>query len=265
MMNVMHCPHHKRSVKGCGYKGLDEAVSRCTCGDVEMGDTVQNIIINALLHQRGNMFPYMGFLTQGSINFCVGFEDLCDIALDNVQCEIGKRHKVGCSQYGNYPVGNYSTYVGQCICGREEDGFNLAEGVSTSLYKQLMVPYVHESIHITTYAGGRWDVCYSYIEMCEAFLNKISCPANMRVVKSCGGRTDAYPYGALQSFDEKRCSCGRLHMSNQTNDMILDKLVAERYYSKYVVVPPSQAPYSLLVESDPFRQLLLPNNAEIPY
>ena len=161
-----------------------------------------------------------------------------------MQCPSGERYVVG-----NEVENDYTSWVGKCQCG----GMIIDTNPAKYVYNAYMNPYFNQLIVKTSV--DTWDVCQSYTNLCGFFMDAIACPAAITVNIACGSNpTDPY-YGTLMGLTAN-CSCGNMqYLDNRNYEIVIDNLVNENLYKKYWYFPFSQAAYTLVMATNPFKQL----------
>eukprot|EP01031_Cornospumella_fuschlensis_P034335 gene34335-41562_t len=252
------CPFDQRKLRACDRQGILNAHPICSCGGNDMpGDRLQELVVDQLLFRRYDLLPYNGYVTMATVDFCSAYESACHDVLDHIQCPPGHGIVKSCAE-----AGDYSTWIGECSCGNFDTTKRIAEDLFDSMVRANQQPL----IFVTNTSSGAsftentsattFDMCWSYSNICNLFLDMIGCEGGMRNVSTCDGVTASHPYGQVQLF-HGNCSCGSLDLLvDRAAETVEDTLSFELINSKYIYIAPPQAPYTLLVSSNPFSQLL---------
>jgi fluoride ion exporter CrcB/FEX len=249
----IHCPMTLRQLNACNDRqGVYSAQNLCTCGGNDVsGDRISELLADAVLFRRFDLMPYNGYITllPKTVDYCSAFVNTCNSMLDHIQCPLAIRVSRACSVDKDY-----RTWDALCSCEQYDSTQRIAEDVFDSIMKPNMQPLVTQpnpSLAI-------WEPCSSYYNICQKFLDFIGCAASLRVVKTCGNPTSEFPYGQLQYYNGV-CSCGTMQMLyDRVRESIIDSVTAEFLNTNYLYIPPAQAPYTLTVSSNPYKQLLYP-------
>lgn len=262
LLNRIECPGHMRVNNGCSRQGLRHYTGSCMCGSMTAASTrITEILLDTPLGRGADLVLYGVYsLTSDShVDACVAFEDVCDRALDHMQCPTTAADRVtrGCTS-----LGNYSTYVGTCSCFN--GAFQLAssrvadnlvqswmkqDGWSRIVTRNATVGDDHASATALTRVV---DVCASYSSMCLRVYDRMGCPAELRA-----DTTAVCPDGTLASFNPV-CACGAMSViSDGIMDLLVDAVVAERT-AKLGYYPQGVGAYNLIVGANPFKPLLAP-------
>ncbi|RYH20030.1 hypothetical protein EON65_24855 [archaeon] len=252
------CPVDQRQINACDRQGILSTQSLCTCGSNHVpGGRIQDLVVDYLLFRRYDLLPYNGYVTMYTVDFCSAYESVCHALLDHMQCPPGRSQVQSCTV-----AGDYATWIGECSCGN----FDTTKRVAVDLFDSMIRPNQQSLIIVTNTSTGTnfsanssastFDLCWSYSNVCTLFLNMIGCEAILRNVSTCGGVTASYPYGQVQ-FYNGICACGSLDLlADRVAGTVEDALSFELINNEYVYIAPPQAPYTLLVRSNPFNQLL---------
>ena len=192
------------------------------------------------------------------IDMCAAYVDVCGSLLSSIGCPPSLRIVSGCSPFG--PSGPVS-FRGKCVCGLESgSGFDASGRVTELLIDAQTLSSVRMSLVAlwpSSPDGGPWtvsdaaqrtatsitgyadptaviDLCGSYENICDGFLEQIGCPADERKVMGCAA--------AGLSMFRGECTCsGFTVSSSRVTELILDQLLQRRYdllpYAPYVTVP----------------------------
>lgn len=118
-----------------------------------------------------------------TIDLCSVSEELCDELLDSLDCPMNKRINIGCKK-----TGDYNTYEGLCECGNF-NGDRITELIIDSQTKfnitsSLVNVWPNDSNEILE-PTEVFDLCLSYENACDHYLNRIGCPYELRIITSC--------------------------------------------------------------------------------
>lgn len=254
-LNRIGCPSHLRTSNGCSRSGIQHVASQCVCGSHDTASgRVQELITDVALARRYDLYPYTGYGTLTTVDFCSAFENVCGKMLEHVNCPVALKTNIGCAT-----PGDYSTWTGQCSCGSYDTSLRVAEDTFDSLTSNFFYSLLHKPDPTVQV----WDLCYSYNSNCNFFLDTIACPSALRSVIPCGvvdvngtSYNPTYPYGQLVNFTSV-CYCGSLQYLNERSyEAVVDALSFEQINTEYIYVPPPTSPYTLVVSSNAFNQLL---------
>jgi hypothetical protein len=251
-------------------------VSKCTCGGHDAAnERVRELIVDAALFRRYDMLPISGYATLDSVDWSKTFEKTCDLMLEHIQCPIEYR----CNR-GNVESGNYSTWEGSCLCSNrncyreaDDDFFagttpelthyfpvDFSTRIAEDAFDAILKPSVVPLLVRPNKSQAVWDMCSSYLNLCQFFLDKIDCPVEIRRIQTCGGATPDYPNGVIQNMTEPMCECASMNALNERGfETVIDAVTFQLLNEKYLYLPPPNAAFTLLVRSSPFKQLSQPD------
>jgi hypothetical protein len=130
-------------------RGLSHFVPLCECsGVVSATQRIKDAIVDVSLSRRYDLFPYVGYPTLTAIDFEAGYLDLCSKMLDHIQCPPAHQ----CMR-GNYIPGNYSTWIGLCICNYQTSCQSLEKSFLATSLPYLLEPQSQSSftpVHSTS-------------------------------------------------------------------------------------------------------------------
>ena len=272
LLNRMGCPADLRHISGCDRKGLTggHVSNVCHCASYQAQFTsirIMEIIVDVSLQRRYDLLAYRSWPTVNSISFDSAFLDTCLKALEHLQCPVHLR-----TISANSIPGNYSTWKGECICnGQAEEGhLDISVRVGKNLFDGLVLPTAFALMHRPNPTLPIFDMCQSVFNFCKVFLDKIDCPLSQQVNIPCNGKrsnnhrneTDSYPLGLLNTstIAGTKCRCAALtFLDDRAAELFQNAILAERLNKEYMYIPPAQAAYSLVMASDPFKQLSQPH------
>jgi fluoride ion exporter CrcB/FEX len=117
------------------------------------------------------------------VDLCKGTLTLCQNFLDKVGCSPDLQVNVACDD-----MGDYATFQGLCSCGNFE----------TTRLNELMVDSQVKA-NVTNSMVSVWpqhpgeiseptevfDMCLTYANSCDHYMNRIGCPVHLRTIASC--------------------------------------------------------------------------------
>ena len=172
---------------------------------------------------------------------------------------------------GNTIPGDYTTWSGECGCRHDGRVFNASSTVVRSIFDAMVLPTLPSLVlrRNSSDASSPFDLCRSAYEVCEYALGRIGCPLSLIVNVPCAGAVyGSNMYGSIEHTRHSvdvRCSCGQLrYLDTRSHELLINAIVAQTVSSSYLYLPPSKAAYTLVVQSNPFRQLTQPSDACIP-
>jgi hypothetical protein len=267
-LNRINCPRNIRSLNSCYRSGLTRYTGTCNCGSLTYASKrLGELIVDYTTGRRDDLLPYILFPTSSTVNFCTAYNDVCSRMLDHVQCPLNSRVISGCTNSSDY-----STWVGTCTCYGAYDvaSSRIAESLFNSLLKPHLFDLVYRPSNTTgspssLITGELVDSCATYEAVCKFFLDAIGCPANLRTGNAgCSYPDGSIPYGGLGCLGGNCsaanwvgiCQCGPI---NFMSEIVLELTMDTAMQSDMVpfqFYPPSQAAFSLVTASNPFRPLL---------
>ncbi len=258
-LNRIGCPSDVRVNNACNRGGITAAVLECSCGAAEEGGKrISELITDSLLCRGYDLMPFGGYVTLNGTNFCSGVRDLCSVLLDHIQCPTEHRKIAICSDDSNYST--YPSSGIKCACGN----LDIGKRVSDNLFDAVVRPYAQSLVYQPNFYRAEWDLCTSFNQICSLFLDKIECPMALRSISACGSVSVGYPYGQVYDYIGS-CTCGNLkQLSHRPSSMIVDALLLHEINTKILYLPPPKAPYSLLIASNPYKQLTTPYETVLP-
>jgi fluoride ion exporter CrcB/FEX len=238
----MGCPHNLRHVNSCNRQGLFRGEWTCTCGGFDTpGDRIQELITDAYLAARYDLTPYNGYTTMDSIDFPAAYESVCSNMLDHADCPEGERSIVS-----TLVPGDYSTWAGTCECGDKYDVNTVR--VSEDIYDAVMRPWALSLLVRPNPAVHVWDMCSSYLNLCNYWLDKIQCPTGLRDVNACSS-ADPSIDGTIMAY-EGRCVCGSFEdLTDRPLEWVIDSLVAETMWREFWYIQQPHAVYTTAMSS----------------
>ena len=264
LLNRMGCPPALRTISGCDRKGIAYAVSICRCGNWVADLSVTDLIVDVSLQRRYDLLQYHLWPTTDTISFDAAFEDLCEKMLDHLQCPGSFR-----TRQGNAVRGDYSSWMGLCSCKDilkegttvvTNRGVDVSQRVAKNIFDGIVVPTAYALLYRPNPAVAVFEMCRSVYNICALFLDTIPCPLLQRVNTPCGSTssgTSHYSYGEINiTSTETRCRCANLtFLDIRAAEIFQNSIIAE----KYQYIPPAQAAFSLVMRSNPFKQLSQPS------
>jgi fluoride ion exporter CrcB/FEX len=261
-LRVMH--HHC----GTSFQGAWS----CGCGKHAIASGIlTNLILDHILGSRYDLKPYFGHVTHTHMNLEEAFYSICTYALQHAGCYSHRQSKV----LANSVEGNFSTWRGDCLC-RPESGAvaSATESLGHRVPRILMAAAVRpalQSLLVTTNASIKtFDMCSSYLNICEYFLAYMQCPKELRYVGSCSNASDV-------STLEPRCRCGALHsLDTAPIGLATDALLSECIWTgrgcellseessegslgsgsrRWYYLRETKAPYGMVIGSSPLKQM----------
>jgi len=157
------------------------------------------------------------------INLCNASYVLCDDLLNSLQCT----QKV-IDFCDNYIISNYDTYQPTCTCG----DFNTERITELIIDSQVKNNITNNLIPIWTLNQTESiDICLSYLNICDHYLNRIGCPYQLRKISACNNKGI--------EFYQNECVCGSSDTaSDRIHELIIDTLLYRRQdlisYTGYV-------------------------------
>ncbi len=254
-LNRIGCANELRTINGCSRRGIDQVASQCVCGSHDASKRVQELITDVALARRYDLYNFTGYGTLTTVDYGSIFENVCSKMLEHVNCPVALKTNIGCEI-----TRNYATWVGQCGCG---SNYDLSLIIAEDTYDSLLKNYLYSLLHKPDPAVQVWDMCYSFHSICSLFLDTIACPSALRSVIPCGNVdtnstsfNGTYPYGQLVNFTSV-CHCGNLqYLSDRSYESVIDALSLEQINTQYIYIPPPMSPYTAVINTNPFLQLL---------
>jgi hypothetical protein len=253
-LNRIDCPHSLRSINACDRKGLSNIRASCSCGSNAVGGYIKSLLTQTLLTRRYDIQAINGYISLLStgIDFFPIYEQLCDNALEHMQCPVALQT--------NVVAYNFANWTATCLCGH----YDLTTTIAETIFDAVMQPNIQSRVTQPNISLPQWDVCSSYYGICDLFLNVIRCPHQSKSIQTCGNVSSNFPYGEVQEFNGS-CVCGTMdRLSNHVRDVIVDTLVAEKINAEYLYIPSPQPAYTLSASSNPFKPLLYSGVTTIP-
>ena len=238
--------------------GLAHAANTCRCGSLSASPAISTFLVSRALNTQYDLVPYTAYLTSDTVlDMCFAYSDVCKRALDHFNAVGSQRSVTTCS-----PHNNYSSWDIHCSFGR----FDVSQSAYKALFNSIIRPRTvsllvsynatatsllfDATIHVT------WDVCSSFYNICQFYLNKIGCPAADKTVDACGSVDGGYIQGKPGSFIGL-CQCATMAVPPAfIVDLIASQLVRQSVYESYANIPSAYDPYELSVLTDPAAQLL---------
>lgn len=281
LLNRMGCPGNLRSISGCDRKGILYFVGTCMCGNWGGGDIslrIFELITDVSVWRRYDLQAFAGYPTLEHVQYDEVYEDVCLKMLDQIQCPRHMR-----TIRGNEITNDYTTWIGQCICNIDGgitqysgDGetpliighaYDMSFRIAEDIYDNLVRPNAYQLMHRPNISEPIYEMCRSTYNLCAFFLQKIGCPKHLRINQPCIIDNTAlaeFPYGRLEltaSYSgQQNCSCGAFKtVTDRAPEIIQDSLLFKNVNTKFLYIPPPQAAYTLVMQSNPFKQLSQPS------
>lgn len=113
---------------------MSNFVHLCECeGVASATQRINDVIADVSVSRRYDLFPYLGYPTVTTVDFEAGYLDLCSKMMDHIQCPSAHR----CMK-GNYIPGNFSTWIGFCLCNYQTSCQSLEQSYLTSTFPYLV-------------------------------------------------------------------------------------------------------------------------------
>jgi CrcB protein len=220
------CPDTLIAKDSCGNGGIDNGVWECACGPhVNPGNRILKLITDSFLYGRYDLIPYYGYATMDYIDFENAFLVECSNILDHVNCPEGSRTLVG-----NTEATNYATWVGRCECGSSYDVNSVR--VAEVIFDVVLKPLVQGLLVRPDSNLQIWDACSSYENICNKWLDKMSCPSDLRHVASCQHSDPAFN-GTLMAYNGA-CECGAMSvLTDRPMEWVIDSLVVQTMWNEF--------------------------------
>ena len=238
--------------------GLAHATNTCSCGAFFAGPAINSFLVSRALNTQYDLVPYTACLTSDTVfDMCMAYGDVCKRTLDHFNAVGSQRSITTCSPYNNY-----SSWDIRCSYGH----FDASQSVYKALFSAIIQPRAVSllvsynatatSLLFDSTTPVTWDVCWSYYNICQFYMNKIGCPAADKTVDACGGVDGGYIHGKPEIFIG-RCQCAAVAVPSAfIVDLIASQLVRRTVYESYANIPSAYDPYELSVLTDPAAQLL---------
>lgn len=154
-----------------------------------------------------------------SLNFCHSYSDLCTKLLERINCNPYDSVLISCED-------DLSSFQSRCECGSLDLSPKISKILIDSQSKHnithTLVPVwpTHSSDY--DHPTEVIDICLSYENACQHFLDRISCPRNLQHLNGCD-RKSILSYQGI-------CECGDLKLSStRIADLILSSSLNRRY------------------------------------
>ena len=192
------------------------------------------IIFDAYAMQAGRAAANLA-IDAPTMAFCPNFVSVCNSLLTHVNCSAVARTSQGCTDGTSM-----ATWVGVCACGTFDASVRVQELLIDS-QARLNVTGSLVAVWPTAGDGGGGvepetaiDMCISFQNLCDHTLQRINCPAPLRVNNPCGRLGISNFLGI--------CECGlMLQGDTRVAELIIDALAYRRYdmlpYGGYLSAP----------------------------
>jgi len=266
-LNRMGCAPNIRQLKGCNGGILMEYVGKCKCGKVDASDRISELLVDGLLFRMADMLPYRMYPQDRytGLNLCQAYYNACNMMLEKVQCPMQHRRVFSCpNPTSSIPA--YANFSMTCKCKGHSNrgGWDTSKRIAQDIIDaQMNQEWMAYQITPDRTKPGHFDVCTTYQNGCDRFLDQISCPASLRYSPgACSGNSSMYGIGSIQYWVEtsaaSNCACGNVtFMSSWLREHMIDAMMMRTYKNHQYLAPPV-APFTLTAMFDPFRYLNQP-------
>jgi fluoride ion exporter CrcB/FEX len=169
-----------------------------------------------------------------TMDFCKSYHDLCTDLLAHLECPDEYSTAISCTDGDDM-----DSFDGQCVCGTLDASLRMAELLIDAQSKYNVTqsfvavwPYEYDDYDHPTES---WDLCISFENLCQHFLDRIDCPSDQQVSNGCDR-------GSILDY-KGECECGEMkYSSTRVAELLIDTALFRRYdmlpYGGYPALEP---------------------------
>lgn len=169
-----------------------------------------------------------------TLDFCESYEDICKDLLYHLDCPTEYSIVQGCTDGSDM-----DSFDGQCLCGTLDASLRMAELLIDAQSKynvsSCLVPVWPYEYDDYDHPTESYDLCISFENLCQHFLDRIDCPHDQQVSNGCNR-------GSILDY-KGDCECGEMkYSSTRIAELIIDTTLYRRYdllpYGGYPALEP---------------------------